>query len=235
MPYQALAGVVPATKGWMVMGGKLQGTSLAPELPRRFDTFQEIVDWKPDFQIIAIHAPIGLPTKPIHGGRRCDRDARALLGWPRSGAIGSAPARSSLSATTYDEAAEANEGLSPVVWRRFPHYKEVDDEMSPYWQRTVYEIHPELSFYDLNRDQPLSYAKDSVAGQNERRRILAERLAAFERILASDERPPRTTTAQVLDACAALWTARRISARAAIRIPADPEWDDEGIRMEIYR
>ena len=233
MPYTALAGVVPATKGWCVVGGKLQGISLAPEAPRRFATFQEVLDWKPDFQIIAVHAPIGLPTKPTHGGRRCDHDARALLRWPRSGAIGSAPARHALTARTYDEATEANEGLSPVVWRRFAHYGEVDEEMSPYWQRTVFEVHPELSFYDLNGDRPLRYAKDSVAGANERRRVLAERMPGIDRVY--DERPVGATRAQVLDACAALWSARRIKARAAIRIPEDPEWDDNGMRMEIWR
>ena len=39
----------------------------------------------------------------------------------------------------------------------------------------------------------------------------------------------------LLDAGALLWTARRIFARAGTRIPTDPEWDEEGLRMEFVR
>ena len=39
----------------------------------------------------------------------------------------------------------------------------------------------------------------------------------------------------LLDAAAFMWTARRISARAGMRVPLDPEWDGEGLRMEIMR
>ena len=41
--------------------------------------------------------------------------------------------------------------------------------------------------------------------------------------------------AHLLDVAAFVWTARRIFARAAIRIPQDPEWDEQGLRMEIVR
>jgi hypothetical protein len=30
-----------------------------------------------------------------------------------------------------------------------------------------------------------------------------------------------------------LWTARRVFARAAKRLPAEAEWDSEGMRMEF--
>ena len=36
-----------------------------------------------------------------------------------------------------------------------PRYKEVATEMSPFRQRVVYEGNPELSFYQLNQDNPL--------------------------------------------------------------------------------
>jgi predicted RNase H-like nuclease len=39
----------------------------------------------------------------------------------------------------------------------------------------------------------------------------------------------------MLDAAAILWTARRIFARAGTRIPIDPEWDEQGLRMEFVR
>ncbi|MCW2929021.1 MAG: hypothetical protein JWM86_2989, partial [Thermoleophilia bacterium] len=39
----------------------------------------------------------------------------------------------------------------------------------------------------------------------------------------------------LLDAMADMVTARRIAARAVIRIPEDPEWDEQGVRMELLR
>jgi predicted RNase H-like nuclease len=39
----------------------------------------------------------------------------------------------------------------------------------------------------------------------------------------------------VLDACVDLWTARRIAARAVSRLPEVPEWNDDGLRMELVR
>ena len=40
-----------------------------------------------------------------------------------------------------------------------PRYREVAAEMSPYRQRVVYEGHPELSFYQLHKDTPLTTSK----------------------------------------------------------------------------
>ena len=37
----------------------------------------------------------------------------------------------------------------------------------------------------------------------------------------------------LIDAAACMWTARRIFAKIGLRIPEDPEWDSEGLRMEI--
>jgi len=39
----------------------------------------------------------------------------------------------------------------------------------------------------------------------------------------------------VLNAAALLWTARRIAGRAITRLPRDPEWDEQGRRIEIVR
>jgi hypothetical protein len=32
-----------------------------------------------------------------------------------------------------------------------------------------------------------------------------------------------------------MWTARRILGRAMTRLPLDPEWDSQGLRMELVR
>jgi predicted RNase H-like nuclease len=77
-----------------------------------------------------------------------------------------------------------------------PRYREVAAEMAPYRQRTVYEVHPELSFFQINGDTPLRWTKKFEAGRDERRALFA---------------------------------------RAGTRLPTEPEWDDQGLRMEFVR
>ena len=79
-------------------------------------------------------------------------------------------------------------------------------------QRTVYEVHPELSFRQLNDDRPMRHSKHKQAGMEERRALLEARVPGVERII--DARIPRVTSAHLLDATACLWTARRIFAHA---------------------
>ena len=56
---------------------------------------------------------------------------------------------------------------------------------------------------------------------------------AVARIL--DVKISRVPYSHLLDVAAFVWTARRIFARAAVRIPDEPEWDEGGLRMEIVR
>jgi predicted RNase H-like nuclease len=233
LPYVPIAGIEPAAKGWVVVAGRLQGTNLAVEPPQRFGAFEDILEWKPAFEIVAVHIPIGLPDKPRRGGRTAEREARKLLGWPRAGAIAPAPVRAALTASDFDEAYEVNEGMSVVTWAQLPKIAEVNRDFGPYQQRSVFEVHPELGFYNLNRDRPLSYSKRTPEGRAERGALLEARMPGVERALATRVRG--VTEAQVLDACSDLWTARRIAAKAASRLPRDPEWDSEGLRMEIWR
>ena len=229
LPYRPLAGVVPCPGGWLVAGAKLQGITLSPEAPQVFRTLLDVVDYKPAYQIISLGAPIGLHDEPEPGGRRCDRDARRLIGWPRNGAIVSAPARSVLR----DFADGKDVRLSAVSRRLISRFAEIDEDVQPYWQRTVFEVHPELSFFQLNEDQPLRYSKHRRVGVEERTALLKARLPGVERIL--DELVPGAKAAHLVDGAVCLWTARRIAARAVSRLPVDPEWDSAGLRMEIVR
>lgn len=229
LPYRTLAGVVPCPGGWLVAAAKLQGITLSPEAPQVFPTLLDVFDYKPAFQIVSLAAPIGLLDEPVAGGRQCDRDARRLIGWPRNGAIVSAPARSVLR----DYAAGLEVSLSAVSRRLIARFAEVDKDVQPYWQRTVFEVHPELSFFQLNDDQPLHYSKHRQAGVAERTDLLKARLPGVERIL--DTRVPGAKPAHHVDGAVCLWTARRIAARAVSRLPENPEWDSSGLRMEFVR
>jgi predicted RNase H-like nuclease len=221
--------VKPCATGWLVAVAKLHGTTFAPEEPRVIETFVDVLDQRPAFATIAINAPIGLLDAYEPGGRTCDKEARALVGSRRGAAIQSAPIRSQV-----DEASNgAADGLSAVTRKLLPRYREVTMEMAPYRQRNVFEVTSELSFYQLNDDQPLRWSKRSKQGQEERRALLTKKIAGVDRIV--DAELPRVPYSHMLDVAAFMWTARRCFARAGIRAPQDPEWDESGLRMEYVR
>ena len=232
LPYKLLAGVEPSPKGWVVVTGRLQGITLLPQPPQLFERFIDILDHKPNFTVIAVHAPIGLLSEPAKGGRPCERDARRILGWPRLAAITPAPTRPAMEARTYKQARKANGGsLSTVTWGQRAHIREVDAAIEPYWQRTVYEVNPELTFHQLNNDTPLRFPKRSSVGVKERHDLLEQKFR--DAAIALDRRLPGVDHSHVVDALADLWTARRIASKSARRLPEVPTWDDTGLRMEI--
>ena len=94
LPYRPLAGVEPCPGGWFVVSGKLQGVSLFPEPPQVVSSINDVLDSRPPYEIIALHAPIGLPGERTPGGRACDRQARKLLGNRRGSAVSAPPTRS---------------------------------------------------------------------------------------------------------------------------------------------
>ena len=234
LPYRTLAGVVPARNGWLAATAKLQGVTLAAEPPQVFRTLLDVFDYKPAFQVISLFAPIGLLDEPQPGGRQCDREARRLLKWPRSGAIVSPPVRAAVGCKTYAEAVSVNGGhLSAVAWQVAKRVAEVDDDVEPYWQRTVFEVHPELSFFQLNNDVAMRFSKHSQAGLEERSDALKARFPGVERVL--NAKVAGATATRLADAAACLWTARRIISKAVNRLPEDPVWDSMGLRMEYVR
>ncbi len=228
LPYSLVAGVTPCRGGWLVASAKLQGTIFAPEDPARISSFIDVVDQRPAYSTIALNAPVGYLTHTAMGGRSCDREARALLA-RRGSAVKSAPVRLD-SERDIDLLPDHLDAISRTL---LPRYREVANEMAPFRQRTIYEAHAELSFYQLNGDVPMRWPKHSERGIEERRTVLEARMPGASRIIDADV--PGATLAHLLDAGAILWTARRTFARAAIRIPADPEWDDQGLRMELVR
>jgi predicted RNase H-like nuclease len=226
LPYRPLAGVEPCPGGWFVVSGKLQGVSLFPEPPQVVASINDVLDNRPPYEIIALHAPIGLPGEPIKGGRACDRAARKLLGVRRGAAVTAPPSRS----MAYDT---VGTGLSAVVRAQLARIREVQRDVASYHQRSVFEVHPELGFYQLNEDKPLRYGKRTHLGIEERLALLQARMPGLERVL--DNIPTGVRLPTVLDACVDLWTARRIAARAVSRLPEVPEWNEDGLRMELVR
>jgi predicted RNase H-like nuclease len=228
LPYSLVAGVTPCRGGWLVAAAKLQGTIFSPEDPIRIETFVDVVDTRPGYSSIALNAPIGGLEEATVGGRACDREARLLLG-RRGSAVKSAP----IHVDSPDGTELLPDNIDAITRTLLPRYREVAREMAPFRQRTIYEVNADLSFFQLNEDVPMRWSKYSEKGIAERRSLVETKLPGSLRII--DAEVPGATPSHLLDAAAILWTARRIFAKAAIRIPSDPEWDEQGLRMELLR
>ena len=81
----------------------------------------------------------------------------------------------------------------------------------------------------------MRHSKHTVEGLGERRALLEQ--AGFESVAdtAGMMNGAGVTQADVLDACIVCWTAIRIYAGEAVRIPEEPPHDARGLRMEIWR
>lgn len=226
LPYSLVAAATPCGRRWLVASAKMHAATFAPEEPRLYETFSDVLSERPSFLVIVTNTPVGFVESPGLGTRRCDREARHLLG-RRGSTIRNAPTLAALRAGIH----VAGDGLDAVSATLLPRYLEVVREMSPYRQRVVYEGNPELSFYHLNGDQPLRSSKRLEVGREERRALLEGKMQGVNRIL--DAELPGAARKHLFDVAAMLWTARRVLGHAAKRIPADAEWDSEGLRMEI--
>jgi predicted RNase H-like nuclease len=229
LPYQILAGVEPCAGGWLVAPGNLQGINLAPQPAYVLSSLADVLDYRPSFSVVALHAPVGLADGPDEP-RACDVMAKELLG-ARRGAAMPAPSRKLLDARTFAEAKEIDPTLDIVRWRALPKASEAVREVQSWRQRAVWEVNPELAFRKMNEGNQLRYGRRTMHGMQERQALLATKLPGAERVLA--ERPRGVREGKLLDALADLWTARRIMARAITRLADPPAWDADGVRMDI--
>lgn len=226
LPYSVVADVTPSASRWLVASAKVQGSTFAPEPPKVYDTFNEILDERPSFASIVVNAPIGFRDTLDQGPRTCDVEARKLLG-ARGRFLHNAPMLSTVLRGT----STPEDHIDAITAHLLKSYAEIGKEMSPFRQRQVYEGNPELSFYFLNGGVPLKRSKKIYEGRQERETILREKLPNIATVLDADLR--RVRRQNVLDAAALLATARRVFTRSAKRIPTDGEWDSQGLRMEI--
>jgi len=226
LPYSVVAGVTPSRMKWLVASAKMAGSNFAPEPPKLYDTFMEVLDERPSFAAIVLNAPVGYRDSPGSPPRTCDLQARALLSH-RGKFVHNAPTREALRRGV----SSPDDHMDAVTAMLLPSYVEVANEMSPYRQRVVYEGNPELSFYILNGEVPLRRSKKIMDGRDERRVILEKKIPGISKVL--DAEIPGVAPRHLLDASALLWSARRVLSRGAKRLPLDGEWDSEGLRMEF--
>jgi predicted RNase H-like nuclease len=121
-----------------------------------------------------------------------------------------------------------------------PKILEVDHVMTPPLQQLIYEGHPELAFAAL-RGRPMQFNKKTKRGRSERLRTLERHTKGLFRgisrrllqVLAISSRR-QLAADDLIDAAVLAWTARRIYAKTAGRLPKEPTVDQKGLRMEIW-
>ncbi len=178
---------------------------------------------------LGIDMPIGLAAV---GPRRCDLEARRLLG-RRASSVFSAPVRCVLGSGTYDEACERSAAacgkrLSRQSFNLLAKIEELDHAMDPRRQRLAVEVHPELVFAVL-AGGPMSASKRTGDGRAERCGVLRPHVPDVDDVLA--RRLPGAQADDMLDALAVAVAARRFLAGTHLQLGG--ELDERGLRMEI--
>ncbi len=226
-----VVGVDGCPGGWLAIEYDDEARSITPTIHR---SFAELLAAYPTGTRIGVDIPIGLAQGEP---RRCDVEARKVLGARRS-SVFPAPDPRVVTAATYERASDLSRtftggGISQQAFAIFPKILEVNWAMTPALQDRVFEVHPEVSFWAL-AGRPMEHSKATAEGFNERRELLMEALGVDipERRAAGAWAKPAAAD-DVLDAIVAAWTARRHAIGTAGRLPGEPQIDARGIRLEI--
>ncbi len=174
LPYQILAGVEPVRGGWLVAPGNLQGITLAPQPSYVLESLADVLDYRPSFTVVALHAPVGAPDEAGEW-READLAARDRLGRRRA-AVVRAPSRAVLEAKSFEEARQIDPSLDIVQWRSLAKAAEAIREVQSWRQRIVWEVHPELALMEMNDGEPVEYGRRTQHGRKVRRELLITKL-----------------------------------------------------------
>lgn len=127
---------------------------------------------------IFIDIPLGLADDQT---RQCDQLARHLLSPYRHSSVFSTPVREAVYAANYAMACRINarqtgRKITRQTWNICPKIREVDTwlRQHPAAQSRVYESHPEVAFYALNKEHPLQTRKKSPEGREQRLTLLTQ-------------------------------------------------------------
>jgi predicted RNase H-like nuclease len=187
-------------------------------------SFADLVATAPDAACVAVDMPIGLPES---GVREADAEARKFVG-PRSSSVFMTPPLAVLEADSFEEANKIAPNLldgrriSRQTWSLKATIFEVD-EVARLDERVI-EVHPEVSFRGMAA-QELIFSKHSWNGVALRRAALAEAGLSLPDVLEIGGNVP---PADVLDALAAAWSARRLVAGQACVLPEAATPGDRG-------
>lgn len=231
---RVVAGVDGCPAGWIAVlwdGATHISSKLCP-------SFTDVVALTA--RIIAVDMPIGLPER---SGRPPERAVRARLG-ERQSSVFAVPSQTAIYCEDYAQACEANllhsdppRKVSKQCFHIFPKMREIDALITPELQARIHELHPELAFWVMNGEAPLSLPKKVKSapykpGLDLRRTLLRQAGLPID-ALSSDYRRRDVGADDLLDACACAFVAWRILNGRSMRFPQDPPRNARGLRMEI--
>lgn len=236
-----VAGVDGARSGWIVVLRDLAAPGHAEV--RTVSRFRDILEFRPEPVILAVDMPIGLPDLAGIGGRGPERMVRPLLG-ERQSSVFSIPSRAAVFCDDYGnacrialETSDPPRKVSKQAFNIFPKIREIDELMTPDLERCIYEVHPEVAFWLLNGEKPMSLPKKVKSranrpGLEERARLLQS--FGFERAFLDQQPPKGAGRDDLLDACVNALIAERILQGQARPHPENFERDARGLRMAIW-
>ena len=231
------AGLDGCKAGWVMVTwtghpSETPGISLIPDIATAFASTARIV---------AVDMPIGLPEL---SGRTCERETRARLG-DRQSSVFAVPSRAAVMQDDYFASCQVNlensnppRKVSKQCFMLFPKIREIDAVITPSQQTRVWEVHPELCFWAMNGGQPVPVPKKvrsrpNPGGMALRRDLLARNGFPVDRLQHPSWPKSKVAEDDILDACACAWSAARIARGEHISLPAEPEFDGRGLRMQI--
>lgn len=238
-----VAGVDGCNAGWCVAtasahqtGRESLGRTLQLETFFVTATFADVLSKTQSCKLVCVDIPIGLSEGEQR--RRCDIEARRLLGPPRASSVFPPPVRQALVAKDRETASKINlecsgKRLSCQSFNILEKIRQVDNLIKPGLQSRIREIHPEISFWALNNERPMQHKKSRLSGRNERMRLLSHIFPRLEEIVALARKPKEMAPDDILDAFVAVWTARLVVVGKAVPLPLNPPFDRKGLRMEI--
>lgn len=192
-------------------------------------------------ELILIDIPIGLRDTDLNE-RRCDKEARALLGTKRGPSVFPSPCRAAVYAATPEDAKRVNlentgRSLSHQTLAIIPKIKQTDQFLTSNMgtRLVIREVHPEVCFWALNNEESTIFKKKDKRGITERLEILKSVFPQAEEIFNNvRDKYLRKQVAEddILDALVAAITAKQL--KSGLRtIPGKPEIDEKGLPMEM--
>lgn len=232
-----VVGVDGCPGGWVAVAQPTEAASTSEVRALVATRLHDLLTEFEGVDLVGIDMPIGLSDREA---RDCDRSARSRLG-PRGASVFPAPLRPALLAASHSEASvmsrqAGGQGVSAQAFNLFPKVRELDNLLRsrPEWRGRVIEVHPELSFLVLNGDVPLPASKHRIDGIYRRRALITEvfGMTAIESAVAQLA-GTRVKEDDMLDAFAALWSARRWIGGLGESLPPHPPKDACGLPMRI--